>query len=202
LNESFQEHYASITDGELLHIAGDRRDLREEARLALDAEMARRRLTHKEAHAQKRQYLREDIEEARAHQGKRKKSKYFVTQISLPPILVVIALEVAFFLIFRPEDKAHRWLEPSLVTYLGSCMAFLAVQPWVRRTVRFWISLAISCVPEFFVSRWVTTYYPAHTNSSGKGTAFLSILCGYAVGGSFFLLLQKLKPAQVPESTE
>jgi len=164
--------------------------------------MARRGLTHKEAHAQKRQHLREDIAEARAHQGKRKKSKYFVTQISPSSIVVALGVMVAFFLIFRPEDKANRWLEPSLVTYIGSCLAFLAVQPWVRRTVRFWISLAISCVPEFFVSRWVTTYHPPHTNSGGKGTFFLSILCGYAVGGSFFLLLQKLKPAQDLESTE
>jgi hypothetical protein len=40
LDTDFREHNSALADDELLHIAGDRRDLRPEARDALDAEMA------------------------------------------------------------------------------------------------------------------------------------------------------------------
>jgi hypothetical protein len=44
---SFQEHYASLSDDELLAIAASRADLIQEATVALDSEMARRRLSYK-----------------------------------------------------------------------------------------------------------------------------------------------------------
>jgi hypothetical protein len=77
LNTSFQERYATLSDEELLHIAGDRRDLLEEAAFALDAVMARRGLTHEQAREKKRDELLFDIKEARAHSPKRNKSRYF-----------------------------------------------------------------------------------------------------------------------------
>jgi hypothetical protein len=58
LDTDFQEHYASLSDEELLRIADDRRDLREEAAFALDAEMARRRLTHEQTQAKKKDDVR------------------------------------------------------------------------------------------------------------------------------------------------
>jgi hypothetical protein len=202
LDTGFQEYYATISDDELLHIAGDRRDLREEAVLALDGEMARRGLTHEQARAKKRDELRLEIQEARADQRKRKKSKYFVTQISLRWFFIgIVGAGLLMFLTIRPHRPAYEWSEPILVVYTGFLLACLAVQPWVRRTLSFWLSLTIACVPQFIVSHWLTVYHPAQSRSGGKGTWFLSILSGYVVGGAVFLLLQKLKPSQSTQAT-
>jgi hypothetical protein len=203
LDNSYQEHYAGLNDGELLHIAADRKNLREEAVLALDAEMARRNLTDQHARAHKRSELRQEIKETRAHQPKRKKSKYFVAQINLRWFFVGFA--GALFLMFltvRPHRPIDEWSEPILVVYMGALLAFLSVQPWVRRTLNFWISLTITCVPQLVVSHWLTVYHPAHSRGGGKGIWFLSILSGYVVGGPLFLLLRKLNPYQEAETTK
>lgn len=202
MDTNFQEHYANISDDELLHIAGDRRDLREEAVLALDGEMARRGFTHEQAHARKRGELRLEIQEARAYQQKRSKSKYFMTQMSLRWIFIGLAGAVLLmWLTMRPHRPVYEWSEPILVVYMGCLLACLAVQPWVRRTLSFWLSLTMACVPQFVVSHWLTVNYPAHTRSEEKGIWFLSILSGYVVGGAVFLLLQKLKPTQGTQAT-
>jgi hypothetical protein len=149
LDTSFQEHYASISDDELLNIAGDRRDLREEAVLAL-----------------------------------------------VGGVLIVLGGELVLMLLITPHEPLYVWLGPILVVYFGTSLACLAVQTWVRRTVSFWISLAIACLPQFEVNHWLTVYHPAHLKGDTKGAWFLSILSGYVVGCAVFLLLQKLKPAQ------
>jgi hypothetical protein len=194
---SFQEQYASLSDDELLHIAGDRRDLSEEAALALDAEVARRGLTQEQVRAKKRDELRLDIEEARAHHPKRKKSKYFVARLNLRWLFLGLLGSVLLsFLTLRPHRPVYYWSEPILVVYTGALIACLAVQPWVRRTLSFWLGLAISSVPQLVISRWLTVYHPAHSRAEGKGSWFISILAGYAVGGAVFLLLQKFNPVQ------
>jgi hypothetical protein len=197
LETTFQEYYASVSDEELLHIAGARGDLREVAAFALDAELARRGLTQRQVRAKKRDELRLEILEARAHQPKRKKSKYFVAQISLRWFFIgLVGAVLLMFLTVRPHRPIYEWSEPILAVYTGVLLACLAVQPWVRRTLSFWLSLTIACVPQFLVSHWLTVYHPAHSRSAGKGAWFLSILSGYVVGGAVFLLLQKLKPGQ------
>lgn len=202
LDTSFQERYASLSDEELLHIAGDRRDLREEALLALDAEMARRGLTQQHARAKKRDELRMDIQEARAHHPKRNKSKYFVAQMHLRAYfigLVGLVLLMVLTYHYRVRDE---WEWPLVVVYLSALIACLAVQPWVRRTLSFWFSLAISFVPQIVVAHWLAVYHPTHSRSGLKGSAFLSMLAGYALGGCVFVLLQKLKPGQGAEAAQ
>ena len=197
METGFREHYADLSDEELLHIAGDRRDLREEAAFALDAELARRGLTQKQVRAQKRDELRLEIQEARAHQPKRRKSRYFVSQISLRWFFIgLIGAGILMFLTIRPHRPVYEWSEPILVVYTGCLLACLAVQPWVRRTLSFWLSLTIACVPQFVVSHWLTVYHPAGSRGESRGTWLLSILSGYMVGGAVFLLLQKLKTGQ------
>jgi hypothetical protein len=201
LDTNFQEQYASLSDEELLRIAGDRRDLREEAAFALDAEMAKRGLTHEQARARKRDDVRLEIKEARAHHPTPKKSKYFVTQINLGWFFTgLVGLVLLMFLTLRrPHRLLDEWTEPVAVVYTGALMACLAVQPWLRRTASFWFSLAASCIPQFFVSRWLSVYHPSHSRNEAKGMWFLSILAGYVAGGALFLLLQRLKPMEGPE---
>jgi hypothetical protein len=203
LDTSFQEHYADISDDELLHVAGDRRDLREEAVVALDAEMARRGLTDQHARAKKRDRLRLEIKAARAHHAKRNKSKYFVAQMNLRAVFIGLGgLVLLMVLMPRNHRLSDEWFFPLFVVYIGALLACLAVQPWVRRTLSFWFSLAISFVPQIFVAHWLAVYYPARSGGELKGSGILSMLAGYALGGSVFLLLQKLKPSQAPKATQ
>ena len=197
MDSSYQKHYASISDDELLHIAGDRRDLREDAVFALDAEMTMRGLTHEDARAKKRDQLRLEIKDVRAHSPKRKKSKYFVAQINLGAFILSLIGPVLLVFLFQGHHLVpEEWSFSIFVIYMGAILACLAVQPWVRRTLSFWLSLAISCVPQFMVSHWLSVYHLAHSRGDVKGSAFLSILAGYILGGALFVLLQKLKLGQ------
>jgi hypothetical protein len=202
LDTSFQERYARLSDEELLHIAGDRKDLREEAVLALDVEMARRGLTHQHARAKKRDELRMEIQEARAHHPKRNKSKYFVAQMNLRAYFICLIGLVLLMVLTHHDRVRDEWEWPLVVLYLGALIACLAVQPWVRRTLSFWFSLTISFVPQVVVAHWLAVHHPAHSSSGLKGSGFLSMLAGYALGGSVFVLLQKLSPGQDNKATQ
>jgi hypothetical protein len=203
VDTGFQERYAGLSDDELLHVAGDRRDLLEQAAVALDAEMARRGLTIERARAKKREHRRREFEEMSAHIAKRNKSKYFVAHINLPVFFASLAGEVLLMVLLPGGHRMHdEWMWPLIVMYLGALLAILSVQSWVRRTLGFWISLVVSFVPQFVVARWLSTYYPDHSRGGEKGSAFLSLFAGYAVGVPLFLLLQKLKPSQGAEAAE
>lgn len=195
MDANFEAHYASLNNEELLHISGDRRDLRTEAALALDAELARRSLTLKQAHAKKRDELRQDIHEVRAHHPKRNKSKYFVAQLNLRAYFVgLVGLVLLMFVTLRSHRLRKEWTLPILSVYLGILMACLAVQSWVRKTLSFWLSLAIACIPQFVVAHWLAVYHPANSLAEVKGSGFLSMIAGWIVGSIVFLLLQKLQP--------
>lgn len=202
LDTTFRERYASLSDEELLHIAGDRRDLLEEAALALDAEMARRGLTHQHARAKKRDEFRMEIQEARAHRPKRYKSKYFVARMNLRAYFIGLAGLFPLMILTDHYRVRDEWEWPLIVVYVSALIACSSVQPWVRQTLRFWFSLAISFVPQVLVAHWLAVYHPTDSRSGLKGSAILSMLAGYALGGSVFVLLQKLAPSQGPIDTQ
>jgi lysylphosphatidylglycerol synthetase-like protein (DUF2156 family) len=203
VDTSFQERYAGLSDEELLHIAGNRRELLEQAAVAVDAEMARRGLTFEQARAKKREHRRREFEEMSTHIAKRNKSKYFVAHINLPVFFAGLAGEVLLMVLLPSGHRVQdEWMRPLIVVYLGALLAILSVQSWVRRTLSFWISLVVSFVPQFFVARWLAVYHPDHSRSGEKGSAMLSLLAGYAVAVPLFLLLQKLKPSQGAQAAE
>jgi hypothetical protein len=113
--------------------------------------------------------------------------------------LAGLALLMAVTLSHHRVPDELSW--PLFVVYLSALIACLAVRPWVRRTVSFWLCLAISFVPQFLVARWLAIYHPTDSSSGEKGSAFLSMFAGYLLGGALFLLIQKLKPAQETDST-
>jgi hypothetical protein len=203
LDRGIEAEYASLNDEELLHIAGDRRNLRTEAALAIDIELERRGLTLKQVRTKKRDVLRSEIEEARAHQPKRSKSKYFVARLNLGEYFIGL---MGFVLLMILTLRSHRiredWKEPLLFVYIGTLIAYVAVQPWVRKTFSFWVSLTVATIPQFVVGHWLTVYHPSFTRSGFKGQGFLSMLAGAVIGVPLFLLLQRLKPEQGTKTTE
>ena len=199
MDTNFYERYAALSDDELLHIAGDRKDLIEEAALALDAVMVRRGLTHEHTRAKKRDELRFDLEEARTHQPKLGKSRYLAARLDLRVYFIGLFIGLAGFVLSMFLSQSHRrvvdeWSWPLFVVYGSAPIAYSAVQPWVKRTFDFWLCLAISSVPQFVVARWLAVYHPSQSSAGGKGSAFLSMLAGYLLGGTVFLLLQKFRP--------
>jgi len=75
---SFTEHYAGLSNDELLVIAANHTDLVQEATVALDSEMARRGLSYQQARAKKRQVARLEYKEDTKHS---KPSKYLLRNL-------------------------------------------------------------------------------------------------------------------------
>ncbi|MDR3764048.1 MAG: hypothetical protein P4M01_08145 [Acidobacteriota bacterium] len=199
---NFQEQYAKLSDEELLHIAGDRRDLLEEARFALGGEMAQRGLTLEQAHRQKRHIERMTAFEDAKHHPQPKDTKYFVARNkSWLPMIVAFAVPILGMALLAVSRVPDVWWLPTLASLFGLAWALLYLQPWVKKTISFWFCIAISCAIQFISIHWLDVHYPALSNASGKGQFFLGILAGWAVGGALFLILQRFKPKQETEST-
>lgn len=193
----------SLSDDELLHVAGDRRDLMEQAAIALDSEMARRGLTYEQARGNKRAHLRREFAEARAQTSKRNRSKYFVARLNLPAFFAGLVGEVALMVFLLGGKRVREeWVWPLLVVYIAALLSILSVQPWVRRTLSFWVSLLVSFAPQFFVAHWLAVYHPDDSRSGLKGAGILSMFAGWLVGAPLFLLLQKLKPSQNTDAAQ
>jgi hypothetical protein len=92
------------------------------------------------------------------------------------------------------------WVLPIIFTCYGIVCAVSAVQPWLRRTRSFWVSLAIAGIVQLFVGHIINARLAPQSRGELKGSAFLAILAGYAVAIPLFLLLQSTKPKSAPES--
>ena len=197
---NFPENYAHLTDDELLMVAASRADLVQEAALAMDSEMARRDLSYQDAHAKKRQVARLEIKEARKRRPSPKGTKYFVAQIRGRWLLILLSPSLLVLLLAFPHLVPEEWLLPIVDSSLGTVIAISAVQPWLRQTTSFWLSLPLSCIVQLLVGHIITVRLAPQSRGELKGTAFLAILAGYAVGVPLFLLLQKVKPKEDTES--
>ena len=202
LGTDFPDYYATLSDDQLLHIASDRRDLRPEAGAAMDAELARRNLTLDHARAKGRAELREELQELRGPRRKRKKSKYLVTQMNIGGFFIGLAGMVICWLVMPFSLSPTGWGESISLVYLGALLAVLAVQPWVRKTARFWVCLLISMVPQFLLSHWLAVYHPGRTRGADKGNWGMSLLSGWLLGSVVFFLFQKIRPVKNPELAE
>jgi hypothetical protein len=197
---NFRENYVGLSDDELLIIAASRVDLVPEAARAMDSEMARRCLSYQDAHAKKRDVARQKIKEARRGRPSPKGTKYFVAQIRGRWLLLLLSPTLLVFLLSFPHIVSEEWLLSIIFASYGIVSAISAVQPWLRQTTSFWLSVAIGCTIELLVGHLITLRLAPQSRGELKGAAFLAILAGYAVGVPLFLLLEKAKPKQNPES--
>ena len=205
LDTDVQKRDARISDKELLHSAGDREDLREEVPVAPNAERARHGMTYDPSQAKQRDELLLELEDPAAHPPKREESKSFVSYVDAGPLFVILALSV--IMMFLHPNPVHvdlpEWSQSVFPCLLGALYACIGARLWVRQTLSFWLSLAVACVPQVAVSRWLIVNHPASSTSEGIGALLLSIFSGYLVGVPVFLLLQRLiKPGQENEDIE
>jgi hypothetical protein len=194
---NFQANYAALNDDELLAIAASRADLVQEAALAMDSEMARRRLRYQEARTRNREAARLEFREATKHHSARKRSKYFVARLNgwkALSIALGVPLLLFAFMFFHLVPK--EWYFPILGVCMGGIIAVSAVQPWLRQKVSFWVSLVASCTVQLLVGYWISVHLAPQSRGEVKGAGFLAIISGYAVGIPLFLLLQKFEMSQ------
>jgi hypothetical protein len=197
---NFQEEYARLRDEELLQIASDRRHLLPEAALAMDTELANRRLTYEMACTQKRQAARREYREFQRRRPSPKITKYLVPRpTNWTPLLLTLGTSALVLSLWGFHVIPEPWVFPILTACLGMVMGICMVQPWLRRTLSFWLSLAVACMVQLLVARWIGAHTTLLAGSSTKGPGFLCLLVGYAVGVPLFFLLQKLKPSQQPQ---
>jgi hypothetical protein len=195
---NFQENYAGLSDDELLMIAASRADLVQEAAVALDSEMARRGLSYQEARAKKREVARLEIKEARRHHPSRKGSKYFVAKVNGWMLLLALGVPLLVLTLMFFHLVPEEWGFPILTVCMGAGIAISVVQPWLRQTVSFWISLVVSCTVQLLIGHWISVHLAPQTRGELKGAAVLAIVPGYVVGTVLFLLLQKLELREDP----
>jgi hypothetical protein len=194
---NFQANYATLSDDELLAIGAGRADLVREAAFALDSEVARRGLSYQEARTRKRQAARLEFKEATRHHRARKRSKYFVASLNgWMLLLIALGIPMLFFVLMFSHLVPEKWSFPILTVSMGGVIAVSAVQPWLRQTVSFWISLVASCTVQLLVGHWISAYLAPQSRGESKGAVSLAIVSGYAVGIPLFRLLQKLEPSQ------
>lgn len=184
---SFEEHYAGLSDEELLMIAANRTDLVHEASVALDAEMARRGLSYQQARAKKRQVARFEYKEDTKHS---KASKYFLKNLDWGMFLfgvplIFLSLTTFYFL---PAE----WNIPIFETSLGVVAAVSIVRPWLYRTVSFWLSLVIACTVQLLVGHWLNVRDATQSRHDIGGVGNLTIIAGWLVGAFVFFLIQRL----------
>jgi hypothetical protein len=198
---NFQDAYAQMSDDELLTIAASRADLVPEATLALDSEMARRELTNQDVRAKKREVERLDIQEARRHRPSRKASKYFVSKMNgWMLLLLAVGVPALVLTLLFTHLVPEEWCFPILEVCMGAVIAVSVVQPWLRQTVSFWISLVVSCAVQLVIGYWISVHLAPQTGGELKGGAVLSIVPGYAAGIGLYRLLQKLELTSDPLS--
>jgi hypothetical protein len=83
---------------------------------------------------------------------------------------------------------------------MGALLAIGGVQPWLRRSSNFWISLVIAIVVQLLLGFWISWHVPMQSRNGMKGAGFLTLAVGYAAGAGVFVLLQKLRPNSKPQS--
>jgi hypothetical protein len=195
LETDFQQNYEALSDEELLMIAASRAQLEDGAARAMDSEMARRGLTYEQAQAKKGQVARLTARENRERHTKSKDTKYFVAQPKIYLALVVVAIVFVAYLLLIP--RAFRipdeWEEAAVAALTGASMAFFCVQPAIRRTTTFWISMVVACIVQVLACHWLIMEFHPSTRGAGKGIWLLSILAGYVIGAAIFLLLQRFE---------
>jgi len=193
---NFSENYALLTDDELLMVAANRADLMQEAAFAMDSELARRGLTYRDARAKKRDFARLEIKEARKRRASPKGTKYFVAQVRGRWLLLMLSPTLLIVLLSFPKIVSEEWLLPIIWASYGVVSAISTVQPWLRQTRSFGLSLPVAFVVQLLVGHIIVVSQAPRSRNELKGAAFLAIFAGYAVGVPVFFLLQKAEPKE------
>jgi hypothetical protein len=128
--------------------------------------MAKRGLTYQQAQARRREIARLEMKEIRRHRPSPKGTKYFVARTN-GSMLLLLAVGVPVLVICLSALKLMDL--PILAACMGAVIAISAVQPWLRQTVSFWLSIVISCTVQLFVGHWISVHQAPHSRGAKRG---------------------------------
>jgi hypothetical protein len=118
---------------------------------------------------------------------------YFVRQIRGRWLLLLLSPTLLIPLLSFPNIVSEEWLLPLIFAAYGFVCAVSAVQPWLRQTRSFWLSLPVGCVVQLAIGHVINMRLAPQSRNEFRGAAFLALLAGFAVEIPLFFLLQKIK---------
>ena len=121
---------------------------------------------------------------------------YFVPQIRGRWLLLLLAPMTVLPLLSFPSILPQGWVLPLTFAFYGVVLPISAVQPWLRQTRSFWLSLPVVFGVDLLVGHRINVHLAPQSRGELKGTAFLELLTGYAVGVPVFLLLRRVIPTR------
>jgi hypothetical protein len=116
---------------------------------------------------------------------------YFVRQIRGRWLFLLLSPILLIPLLSFPNIVSQAWLLPLMFASFGVVSAISGVQPWLRQTRSFWLSLPVVFIVDLLVGHRINVHFAPQSRNELRGAAFLAILAGYAIGVPLFLLLQK-----------
>ena len=193
----FFSQYADLSDEELLQIASDRASLRDEAVVALDAEMQKRKLNNSDVTKQQRVFQQSMRQESRRRHRKvlgsprSWRSSAQDWGVVLCAAICIGLISVAYQKLPPQYHLAPDWEEAAEYVMWASA-PIIVISSFLWKRAGFWISIVLSSVIHaVIVHAWVIK---AGT-LSGRGDHRLAVMLGFAlfvaVYGCGFLLRRK-----------
>src|SRR5438309_10465492 len=105
---------------------------------------------------------------------------YFVRQIRGRWLLLLLSPTLLIPLLSFPNVVSEEWLLPMIFAAYGFVCAVSAVQPWLRQTRSFWLSLPVGCIVQLVVGHVINVRLAPQSRHELWGAAFLAIFAGYA----------------------
>src|SRR5579875_2688579 len=103
---------------------------------------------------------------------------YFVRQIRGRWLLLLLAPLTVIPLLSFPSILPQGWVLPLIFAFYGVVLPISAVQPWLRQTRSFWLSLPVVFVVDLLVGHRIDVHLAPQSRGELKGTAFLELLTG------------------------
>ena len=195
----FSTQYADLSNEELLRIASDRASLRDEAVLALDAEMQKRKLNSSDVTKQQRIVERSVRQESRRRRRKVVGSSRS-WRSSAQDWAVVLCAAICIGLISIAYQKlppkyhfSSDWEEAAEYVMWAS-VGIIAISSFFWRRIGFWISIVVStALHALMVHAWVKRAgtLSGHHDKSDRLAIMLGFMLFVAVYGCGFYFRRK-----------
>lgn len=184
----FSTEYSELTDDEILHIAAERRSLKPEAALALDAELRRRHLSASDQLELQKFVKRQQHREFRNRHRKRfGKRDAFTWRQALLAFAVMAPIMVAYFALPKRYHLKPSWEEAAADAIIVSVIVIIGRRS-LWRDILFWIALLLSSTIQLvLVHSWVEREGPP-SRGAGKGALILALILFFVIYGGLRLI--------------
>ena len=172
----FSEEYARRSDDELLQLATQRHQLTEEAVIALDAELHRRKLTECDRVKHQKLVKHQERREYKVHRRKIFGKRQFSWLELLSAFAAMGAIAWAYFSLPKRYQLKPDWEEAAVCVVIASTLVIVGWRP-LWREITFWIALILSSATQLAVAHaWVQ-----RAGKLSRGAGKLATLLGFVL---------------------